>query len=381
MTRCLGIGGLVLLVGAGCKSGGASPDGGGADLGPGPDLGADHSDLPDVPPESAGFDRPPLPYFFGTCTSSSAATLVPTDRGPLLFGLTVVATGLPVTVGLEVDATNAYLVTSSALLRLPLSGGTPEMMVAGAKPVATAIDADNIYWIDGGVTGQTTILRAPLTATGWAAFAGDAGAAQTATMLASLAGTPGPFTVGGGFVYFGVGSVVSRVATTGGAVQTVSTTIEPRGLAAASDAVYLSEYSGETIQRVSVTGTLPATPTFLKLAYAVPTAVALNGGDLWWDDWFGGVEYVPLATPTGGRRSGSDCSGSGLGGPCEDRLRAAGRGVIWSSEPGGCGDIGHANADSSELMAGGLAAVGGIAGTSTHAYATTALGELLRWDP
>jgi hypothetical protein len=32
-------------------------------------------------------------------------------------------------------------------------------------------------------------------------------------------------------------------------------------------------------------------------------------------------------------------------------------------------------------MAGGLASIGGIAGTSTHAYATTSLGELLRLDP
>ena len=35
---------------------------------------------------------------------------------------------------------------------------------------------------------------------------------------------------------------------------------------------------------------------------------------------------------------------------------------------------------SSELMAGGPASIGGIAGTSTHAYATTQLGELLRLD-
>jgi hypothetical protein len=369
--------GLALLAAVGCSSGGgASPDGaggsggGGSDGGPQSDLAVDQPGGQDAPPDTTGgFEPAPLPYFFGTCTSFGAASPVPTDR-TLPYGLKVVATGLPKTIDLQVDATNAYLATSSALLRLPLAGGAPEMIAGGVAPVTIAIDADNIYWVDGATAGQMTILRAPLTATG-----------ATPTMLASQAGTPGPFTVGGGFVYFAVGTTIWRVPTGGGTVQTVSTTMEPRGLAATSDAVYFSEYTNETIQRVPLTGTLPAAPAFLKLAYAVPTAVALNGGDLYWDDWFGGMEYLVLATPTTGQRYGSDCSGSGFGGPCEYRLRPAGRGAIWASDPDGCGSIGHVNHDVSELMAGGLAAIGGIAGDGTHAYATTALGELLRFDP
>jgi hypothetical protein len=356
-----------LFAAVGCSSGGAAPDGGGnnGDGGPHLDIAVDQPGNADTPPDSTGFEPAPLPYFFGTCTSFAAASPVPTDR-TLPYGLVVVATGLPKTVALEVDATNAYLATSTSLLRMPLAGGTPEMMVSGVAPVMTAIDADNIYWVDGGTAGQTTILRAPLTAT----------AAQP-TMLASQPGMPGPFTVGGGFVYFSVDASIWRVPTGGGTVQTVSTTIEPRGLAAASDTLYFTEYSDETIQRVSLTGTLPATPAFLKLAYAVPTAIALNNGDLYWDDWFGGMEYLPIAAPTTGHRYGSDCSG----GPCESRLRAGGAGAIWASEPGDCGSIGRVNHDGSDLLAGGLAAIGGIAGDATHAYATTALGELLRLDP
>ena len=38
------------------------------------------------------------------------------------------------------------------------------------------------------------------------------------------------------------------------------------------------------------------------------------------------------------------------------------------------------NPDGSEVMASALAPIGGIAGTGTHAYATTTLGELLRFD-
>jgi len=370
MTRGVRVVGLVLCAGLGCSSGAAAPDGGGGgDSGQQPDVGVDLSGS-DGPMDSMGFEPAPLPYFYGTCSFGGSASLVPTDRGPLHYGLTVMATGLPRTVALEVDATNAYFATSSALMRLSLSGGTPEMMVSGVAPLVTGIDDENIYWLDSGVTGMITVLRAPLTAN-----------AATPTMLASQAmGTNGRashFTVGGGFVYFSANNTIWRVPTGGGAVQTVSTTMEPRGIAAATDAIYFTEFSNETVQKVSVTGTLPGTPAFLKLAYAVPNSIVLTGGDLYFSDWFGGLEYLPLAAPTTGKRQGSDCSG----GPCEPRLRAGGSGAIWASEPTDCGSIGRVNHDVSELMAGGLASIGGIAGTSTHAYATTSLGELLRWDP
>lgn len=357
----------------GCKSGdGGTPapvDGSaGGNDGPPPDGPADVATGNDGPTDSTGgFEPLPSPYFYGTCFIGFGSTPVPTDRGPLQFGLTVLATGLPRTVGLEMDAANFYLVTSTGILRLPVStpGGTPEMMVTGASPVAAAIDTENIYWVDVRVAGQTTIMRAPLTATG-----------QAGTMLASQAGMPGPFTVAGGFAYFATDKVVSRVPTAGGTVQMVSTTIAPRGLAANTDALFFTEFSDETIQRVSLAGTLPATPTFFKLAYAVPTSIAMNGGDLYFDDWFGGLEYVPIAAPTTGRRFSDRCRDAA----CEYRLRPAARGAIWASEAGDCGSIGKVNPDGSELMAADLAPIGGIAGTSTHAYATTTLGELLRLD-
>jgi hypothetical protein len=317
-----------------------------------------------------GFEPAPLPYYYGTCRFGSTGGLVPTDGGTLPYGLTVLATGLPRTVALEVDATNFYMATSSAILRMPLSATAPETMVAGVAPIVTGIDDQNVYWLDSGVTGQIAVLKAPLTAMG-----------ATPTMLASQpAGTNGRgshFTVGGGFVYFSADNTIWRVPTGGGTVQTVSTTMEPRGIAAATDAIYFTEFSGETIQKVSVTGTLPAAPAFLKLAYAVPNSIVLTGGELYFSDWFGGLEYLPLAAPTTGKRQGSNCSG----GPCEPRLRAGGSGAIWASRSSECGSIGRVNHDLSELMAGGLASIGGIAATSTHAYATTSLGELLSFDP
>jgi hypothetical protein len=243
--------------------------GGGGDSGQQPDVAVDLSGS-DGPVDSLGFEPAPLPYFYGTCRFGGTASLVPTDRGQLPHGLKVLATGLPRTVALEVDATNAYFATSSALMRLSLSGGTPEMMVSGVAPLVTAIDDQNIYWLDSGVTGQITILRAPLTANG-----------ATPTMLASqAAGTNGrasQFTVGGGYVYFSADNTIWRVSTGGGTVQTVSTTMEPRGIAAATDAIYFTEFSDETVQKVTVTGTLPAMPAFLKLAYVVPNAIVLTG--------------------------------------------------------------------------------------------------------
>jgi hypothetical protein len=382
---------LGLVLGCGSSRGKPAETGGGGAGGNGPpsgaagaggvvqqsDAGGDSAPASDGPTD-AGFEAPPLPYFYGTCSSFKAATPVPTDQGPLPYGLTVLATGLPRTVSLEVDATNAYLATSGALMRLPLAGGTPVTMVAGAAPIATAIDATNVYWIDGGVTGQTTILRAPLTATNWVAFAGDGGGAQAATTLATQTGDPGAFTVAGGYVYFAVGSAVSRVPTGGGTVQTVETTYPPTGMAVGGDALYLGEYSGETIQRVPLTGTLPATPSFLKMAYVVPTELVLNGGDLYWGDWYGGAEYYPTATPAAGQRYGTNCSGGS--GPCKYRFRAGGPGAIWTAPSDECGSLGKVNPSGSELMAGGLGSFGGIAADATHAYATTSLGELLRWD-
>jgi hypothetical protein len=363
------------LVCAGCKGGGGTPAGmdagAGGNGGATVDAPADVAMSGDGPADSTtGFEPLPVPYFYGTCSIGFGSTPVPTDRGPLQFGLTSLTTALPkTTVGLEVDAANFYLATPTGILRLPVSapGGTPEMMVTGAKPVATAIDADSIYWIDSGVAGQTTIMRAPLTATG-----------QAGTMLASQAGMPGPFTVAGGFVYFSTANVISRVPSAGGAVQMVSTTIEPRGLAASADALFFTEYDIETIQRVSLAGALPAAPTFFKSAYAVPTSIVINGGDLYFEDWFGGVEYVPIAAPTTGKRYSDGCSDAA----CEYRMRAGGRGAVWASEVGfsHCGRIGKVNPDGSELLAAGLAPIGGIAATATHAYATTSLGELLRVD-
>jgi len=253
---------------------------------------------------------------------------------------------------------------------MSLPAGAPETMVTSVAPVVTAIDDRSLYWLDRGVAERITIMKVALSATG-----------ALPTMLASQpAGTNGrasQFTVGGGFVYFSADNTIWRVSTDGGAVQTVSTTIEPRGIAGATDAIYFTEFSDETIQKVSLTAALPGTPAFLKSAYAVPNAVVLAGGDLYWADWFGGMEYLSLASPTTGKRQGSDCSG----GPCEPRLRAGGSGAVWASEPGDCGSIGRVNHDVSELMAGGLAPIGGIAATSNYAYATTRLGELLRWTP
>lgn len=384
MVRGARLVGLAFCAGLGCSSRAAAPDGGGdgvAGDGPGgdgvgedggqrPDLAVDMPGGSDGPVDSLGSEPAPLPYFYGTCHFGGTASLVPTDRGQLPYGLTVLATGLPRTVALEVDATNFYMATSSAILRMPLSGGTRETMVTGVAPVVTAIDDQSIYWLDSGVAGMITILKVSLTASG----------AQSTMLAAQPAGTNGrasQFTVGGGFVYFSADNTIWRVPTGGGAVQTVSTAMEPRGIAAAADAIYFTEFSNETIQKVSVIGTLPGTPAFLKMAYAVPNAIVLTGPDLYWTDWFGGMEYLVLAAPTTGKRQGSDCSG----GPCEPRLRAGGSGAIWASEPDDCGSVGRVNHDVSELMAGGLAPIGGVAATSSHAYATTTLGELLRWDP
>jgi hypothetical protein len=380
---------VLVAAGAGCGShkGNGSADGGGIRTGTagsggtggtgGSSGGSGGSTANDASMDSTGFEPFVPDYFVGGCSFIGTAGAVP-DEGSPLHGLTVVAKGLTVMTGLEVDGTNAYLAGASTISRLPLAGGSPTVMVAHAAPVWTASDANNIYWSDSGVSGKTTILSAPLTATGFEAFAGDAGAAQTATMLASEPGAPGAFALAAGYIYFGAGTVVWRVSTAGGSAQMVYSGLAPTGIAVDGNNVYLGDDPNEAIQFVTTSGQFAGLLQGFSFSNATPTQLTFNNGILYWGDWFGSIEHAMTASPsTSLGFANTPCGGAGC---YPNHLRPAGAGAIWEAGDDNCSNVGTVDASGSKYFAVAIAPVGGIAVAGNYFYAVTAVGQLLRFD-
>jgi len=378
---------IVIAAGAGCgpSKGTGSADGGtgtgggtaGSGGSGGSSGGAGGSTGNDASMDATGFEPFVPDYFVGGCSFFGGAGAVPAEGSPL-HGLTVVATGLTGMTALEVDATNAYLAGAATISRLPLAGGAPTVMVAHAAPVATAMDANNIYWSDSSVSGKTTILSVPLTATGFEAFAGDAGAAQTATMLTSQTGAPGAFTLAAGSIYFAAGSVVWRVATTGGSAQMVYSGLAPTGIAVDGVNVYLGDDPDEAINFVAVSGQFAGLLQGFSFSNATPTQLALNNGVLYWGDWFGSIEHAATASPsTSLGFANTPCGG---GGCYPNHLRPGGAGAVWEAGDDNCSSVGTVDVSGSKYFAVSIARVGGIAAAGNYLYAITAVGQLLRFD-
>jgi hypothetical protein len=379
------------------EEGGVAGDGSGASSG-----GAIPSDGGNAPHFEAG----PPDHYIGGCRFAGNAGAVPTDGG-LLHGLTVLATGVQAAAGLEVDATYAYFGTSDSIERIPLAGGAPVVMVSGSSPGAMALVGSEIIWIDGSLPMQTQILAVPVTAVGWAVPAppgdggveagavdagadgnvvdggrdggGDAAPAQAPMILASVPGNPGALDVANGYVYFAADGVISRVPVAGGAVQLVAQGLGPTGIAAAPTVVYLGDGNNETIDQAMIGVPDGGFIGLFATSAASTTQVAIgNGGkDLYWGDWFGGIDHCPIAMPYHVDVFGTPCSG----GACYPRhVRAGGPGVVWESGDNICGAAGTASPTGSALLVEGIAAIQAVAADAQHLYASTVLGELLRMN-
>jgi hypothetical protein len=351
---------------------------------------------------SEGGDAPPLEasppdHYIGDCRFGGGAGSVPPDGG-LLHGLTVLATGVQAAAGLEVDTTDIYFGTSDSIERMPIAGGAPVVMVSGANPGAMALVGSTIIWIDGTVPMQTRILSVPLTAVGWAVPAppgeggvdaggeggtvdggGDAAPGPAPVVLASVPGSPGALDVANGYVYFAADSVISRVPVAGGAVELVAQGLGPTGIAAGPTVVYLGDGNNETIDQAMIGVPDGGFIGLFATSAASTTQVAIgNGGkDLYWGDWFGGIDHCPIAMPYHVDVFGTPCSG----GACYPRhVRAGGPGVVWESGDNICGAAGTASPSGSTTLVEGISAVQAVAADSKHLYASTVLGELLRLD-
>jgi hypothetical protein len=326
----------------------------------------------------------PPDYFQGDCRRGQGSGAIPTDAGATPHNLTVLATGIDGSSGLEVDAMYAYFASGSAITRIPLAGGAAQVMVSGASPVATALVNGTLVWLDATVSSQATLLSVPVTALGSTAFANQDGGTSTdsgtlqANVLGTLSGPPGVLTVSGGYAYFSAGDVIARVSLTGGSVETVTIGLAPTGMAVGSAGIYLGDAFNDTIDwaPLGIPDGAPVEGLFAQ-SNGSSTQVALNGNDLYWGDRFGSLDHVTLTGPSAWQVSGTPC----LGGACYPRhVRAGGPGAVWESGDNICGHVGAANAQGATLFATNIAAVQSIAVDAQHLYANTVLGELLRFD-
>ena len=331
----------------------------------------------------------PVTYYVGSCEFGSGSGAISADAGPAKHGLTVLATGVQASAGLEVDAASAYFATGTDIERIALSGGAPVVMVSNATPGSMVLSGSTLLWTDSSQPGTTLILSAPLTALGWLAVAPSAdggaggvtadGGGSLATVLAAVPGSPGPLTLSGNYVYFAADAVTYRVLLGGGSVETVFSGMGPSGIAVLSTGtVLLGDGNNETVDQVP-----PGMPDgglgLFAESDGSPTALALSsdGATLYWGDEFGAIDFVPVAMPMHNGLFGTPCGG----GACFPRhVRAGGPGVLWESGDNICGNVGTVGPQGGTLFAEGIAAVQSLASDAQHLYVSTVVGELLRFD-
>ncbi len=237
------------------------------------------------------------------------------------------------------------------------------------------------------------ILSVPLTAVGWVAFTGtdggttradagslDAGAgvaSPPATMLATVPGAAGAFALAGSYAYFAAGSVVARVPTGGGLVETVASGLAPTGIAVGPNLVYLGDANNDVIDQAYMGFPDGGPIGIFTPSHGTPTQLALGSADLYWGDAFGAVDHVALDTPSLFDGFRTPCGG----GACYPRhVRSGGPGAVWEAGDNICGHVGTVSPRGTTLFATNIAAVQSLAVDAQHLYANTVLGEVLRFD-
>jgi len=308
-------------------------------------------------------------YYQGNCSP------IPANAGALPHGMKLLATDVQATGGLAVAGDNAYFGTADSLQRITSSGGSPKIMVSGAKPVALGIDGNKLIWEDASDSTKTEVLSVPLDALDFAAHgaAGDA----IATVLASKSGAAGAFAIAGGFVYFTAANIVSRVPSAGGDAQELVSGLVPTGVAASDTDLYVGDDDSESVAQASLpSGTVVA----YKPADATPTQLVVNGGSLYLGDWFGNVEVTPLANFGSFQYFGTGCGGPFQGGCYPRHLASGGPGAVWESGDQRCSAVGTASPTGVVFFAKDISGVQSLTADATHLYANTIDGDLLRWD-
>ncbi len=252
---------------------------------------------------AAGTGATPLVDAGGGTTIDGASALAPTDSGA--DSAPAVDAGLDaasnvVTVASQVDpnriaidGTSIYWTDGDrAVMKMPLSGGTPTMLAPEYEniPFAIAVDRTSVYWTTLHSDGQGgdslgTVRSMPL----------DGG---TPTTLASGQDTPTAIAVDSTSVYWVTedGNVM-KVARSGGTATTLATGQSGAGRSLAIDgtSAYWTNTVAQTgsVMKVSLDG---GTPVTLSSPEDAPYGIAVDGASVYWTNANGGtVRRMPLA--------------------------------------------------------------------------------------
>jgi hypothetical protein len=102
-------------------------------------------------------------------TSQLEVQAVPVDGGAGTLLTQITADAGPPSTSLAVGPTDAYLLSGTQILRVPLTGGSATPVVSTSSPHGIAVDATNLYWLDGDALltmplagGATTTLASGL---------------------------------------------------------------------------------------------------------------------------------------------------------------------------------------------------------------------------
>lgn len=207
---------------------------------------------------------------------------------------------------LVIDPSNTYLYwvnggsgpgkNDAGVMRMALAGGTPTRLIPATYPIAIAIDATYVYWLD---ADPQTVNRAKLDGTEPTQLAPSgpkpAGLALSATKIYWVnRGTSGM--TDGKVMSAPIMAVMAPTALASGQA-------EPTAVAVDSSAVYWLTRGDGKVQRASLDGASPVTLQTLKR----PTAIALDAEKYYvTDSLLGRVIAFSKATNAGVVRSSAD---------------------------------------------------------------------------
>jgi len=174
------------------------------------------------------------------------------------------------TMALDGDYVYATLTGENQIAMVQKAGGEPTLLAGQAAPVAIAVDAHNVYWVNqgsgGGATGE--LVQAPL---------GDLTHAQ---ILLSGLESPNALAIGAENVFFASGTRVFQVPKSGGAAQLVEDDFGPvKAMAAHGDTVYLTGSAGLGRARVGLATYVADSRSMLGIALTCEGVLATGWGE------------------------------------------------------------------------------------------------------
>ncbi len=134
--------------------------------------------------------------------------------------------------GLAVDSSFVYFVnqssTNGGIEKVPIGGGTAQLVYADNQATALAIDSGRIVWLH-----VNTLIQSQLLTGG------------TVSTLATLSGVQ-TLTTSAGYAYYSTGALAGRVVTDGSAAPVTITSLnDPLSAAVDSTTIYLADFTGE----------------------------------------------------------------------------------------------------------------------------------------